>query len=751
VFSTAVSLTPDARAAFDDMMRRTQSEMLLWIMAVLYVPSFLLAGFSPELPDPEWAMSVAVVLCITISAAFLLRAQSHLWGAWALVCGCALTVFLTAGSLHVPNALALLALPTGLAALLICTPGGLVVAVLGSAVVLALPVPDDARLMALGGMWLALSLVWLARFPLTANFNWMWANTEQSYRLLDEAAEQRMQLRQTLDDLADANLQLTRLNRLAQGLRLAAEEARRAKSQFVANVSHELRTPLNMIIGFSELILRSPQVYGELPALLRADLAVIQRNSHHLSKLVDDVLDLSQVETGRMALSKERVALADLVEEAASAVRPLYEGKGLFLETFVENRMPTVLCDPTRIREVILNLLSNAGRFTERGGVSVRARREGDRAVVSVSDTGPGIAAGDAGRVFEPFEQLDLSIRRRHGGSGLGLSISKSFVGLHGGEMWLVSPAPDAPRVDGAGPGTAFCFSLPIEPPAHVDEGILRWLNPDWPLLQRTRRPVVAPPVVGPRYIVAEQGQGLVRLLRRYLHDAEVTQASDLAAATLAVADEPAQAVLLNEVSVGVALQRLTSNGNLPPGTPVIICSVPMAGEDSGRLGVSEYLVKPVSQDELLESVRRLVGLADGKKTVLIVEDEPDALQFFWRVLGAVGAGYHVLPAGNGRQALDLLHEEAVDVILLDLTLPEMDGFAFLAARHDDEALRKIPVVIASARDPAGQPIVTNALAVTLQGGLSLPQLLGCIERLSQFLSPAAAPADPGPPETPAG
>lgn len=746
--SNGAQLPSDARAAFDEMMRRTQSEMLLWLLAVLYVPGFLLAGFAPELPDPEWAMSIAVMLCVTVSAALLTRTASYLWGAWVLVCGCALTVFLAAGMLRLPGAWALLALPTGLATLLISTPGGLVVAVLGSAAVLALPVPDESRLMALSGMWLALALVWLARFPLTTNFHWMWANTERSYRLLDEAAEQRLQLRQALDDLADANLQLTRLNRLAQGLRLAAEEARRAKEQFVANVSHELRTPLNMIIGFSEMILRSPQVYGELPALLRADLAVILRNSQHLSKLVDDVLDLSQVETGRMALSKERVALAGLVEAAASAVRPLYEGKGLFLQTFVESGIPDVLCDPTRIREVILNLLSNAGRFTERGGVSLRAYRQEDRAVISVSDTGPGVAAGDAGRVFEPFEQLDLSIRRRHGGSGLGLSISKSFVELHGGEMWLVSPAPDAAQSDGTGPGTAFFFTLPLKPLTHVDEGVLRWLNPDWPLLQRTRRPVIAPPVVRPRFVVAEQGHGLTRLLRRYLQEVEVAQVPDLPAAALAVAREPAQAILLNAVSVGATLQRLTANGNLPPGTPVFICSTPLASDDPGHQGVSEYLVKPVSQDQLLESMSRLMGPADGKKTVLIVEDEPDARQLFWRVLGATGAGYRVLPAGNGQQALDLLHEEAVEAILLDLGLPEVDGFAFLAARHADEALRKIPVVIASARDPAGQPIVANALAVTLQGGLSLPQLLGCIERLSQLLSPVAMPADPGRSET---
>src|SRR6185503_18004148 len=199
---------------------------------------------------------------------------------------------------------------------------------------------------------------------------------------------------QALADLAQANLQMTRLNILAQGLRQAAEEARRAKEEFVANVSHELRTPLNMIIGFSETILQSPGAYGKkIPPALLADLMVIYRNAEHLSELINDVLDLSQVDAEKMALTKEQAQLGEIVEEATTAIRPLYTSKGLYLDVDIPENLPSIFCDRTRIREVLLNLLSNAGRFTERGGVHLRGWLKGNDVVVSVTDSGPGIAA----------------------------------------------------------------------------------------------------------------------------------------------------------------------------------------------------------------------------------------------------------------------------------------------------------------------------------------------------------------------
>jgi CheY-like chemotaxis protein len=477
------------------------------------------------------------------------------------------------------------------------------------------------------------------------------------------------------------------------------------------------------------MIVERPQAYGRgLPPALLSDLTVVLRNSRHLASLINDVLDLSQIEARQMALTKERVALPELIQEAVDAVRPLFESKSLYLQTALAPDLPLVSCDRTRIREVLLNLLSNAGRFTESGGVVVSAHKSGAEVVVSVADTGPGIAPGDADKVFQPFRQLDGTIRRRHGGSGLGLSISKSFVELHGGQMGLES-APDA--------GTTFFFSLPLETPASGEASAGRWLNPDWPFLERTRRSLAPLPQVRPRIVVLESGHALHRLLERYMDLAEVVPAASFDDALAALSAVPAHALLINEVSgrehVQDTLGRIAECGGLPYDAPAIICSVPGMPEAASALGVAAYLVKPVAAEALLATLESL-GVMAG--TIVVADDEPDARRLFWRMLSSAGRGYRVLTAANGREALDLLQAEHPAAVLLDLVMPELDGWQLLAARDADPTLRPIPFLITSARDPTGEPIVSDALTVTRGGGLSLPQLLSCIEAVTAILSP---------------
>jgi len=246
-----------------------------------------------------------------------------------------------------------------------------VVLVRGSEILSALLVTLVAASLAYSGardypMWglflatlLSLATAELVAWRLYEALDWSWSYYTRTQVLVAEARDRQGELNQTLKVLADRNLQLTRLNQLAQRLRQAADDARRAKEQFVANVSHELRTPLNMVLGFSEMITRSPEVYeAAIPPTLMADLSVIHRNAGHLSALIDDVLDLSQVEAGRMALSKEPLSMETLIEETAMLVRPLYELKGLDLTLGSSLDLPLVLCDRTRIRQVLLNWLT---------------------------------------------------------------------------------------------------------------------------------------------------------------------------------------------------------------------------------------------------------------------------------------------------------------------------------------------------------------------------------------------------------
>uniref|UniRef100_A0A7C4PKW6 Circadian input-output histidine kinase CikA n=1 Tax=Anaerolinea thermolimosa TaxID=229919 RepID=A0A7C4PKW6_9CHLR len=286
-----------------------------------------------------------------------------------------------------------------------------------------------------------------------SSLDWYIGSYRESRRYLEEARDQLLEINQVREDLVLANRELMRLTERLKAMTTVAELALRAKEEFVANVSHEFRTPLNMIIGFTETITRSPWLYGgKLPKKLLNDLLVIQRNGHHLLELVNDVLDLSQIEAGRMAITREWTDLKEVIQAAIEQVRPLFQAKALYLEAELPDGQAAVFCDATRIREVLINLLSNAGRLTERGGVQIRVMQSDEGYTVSVRDTGPGIRKEDLERIFEPFQQLDNSIRRKHSGSGLGLSICQKFIELHEGKLWVESEF---------GRGSTFYFSLP--------------------------------------------------------------------------------------------------------------------------------------------------------------------------------------------------------------------------------------------------------------------------------------------------
>ncbi len=734
-------------------LEEVRREACRWIALSLCPVGALLVLGAGSFRDPlHGAVLGGLTMAISLLA-WRLTYLSHWVGAWWLVAGCAAVNLLALQWYPLESVVLLLALPAGLATLLLGLRSGALVAAFLSLIMLGkaqllLPLPTSplrggTQIAALVATWGTLALVWISSQPVQRAIEWPWVSYERARRLLEEAREQRMELKQVQEDLYQANQELARLSDRLKAMAQAAEEARRVKEEFVANVSHELRTPLNMIIGFSEMITQAPQVYGaELPPALLADIAAIQRNSQHLASLVDDVLDLSQIEAGRMALSKEWASIQEIIEAAVSAVQPLFESKGLSLEIEVPPDLPALFCDSMRIRQVMLNLLSNAGRFTEKGGVQVRAWREGEDIVVSVADTGPGIALEDQERLFEPFQQLDGSIRRRHGGSGLGLSISKRFVEMHKGRMWLESEV---------GVGTTVYFSLPLSLPAPavlVGNEAARWFSFYHQYEPRTRRSKAPPPKPAPRFVLLERGETLQRLLGRYMEGVEFVSVRDMDEALRELSRSPAQALIVNDSALKQMPSWMGRLAHLPYGTPAVVCWVPGEDEAAQQLGVVRYLIKPVTRDALLSV---LEDLGRQVRTVLLVDDEPEALQLFARMLSSARRGYRVLRAPSGRRALDLLRERQPDVMILDLVMPGMNGFDVLREKSRDPVLRQIPVVVISARDPTGEPIVSNTLTITRSGGLSVRDLVTCIQAVSEVLSPSTRSDGQGRPEKPVG
>jgi signal transduction histidine kinase/CheY-like chemotaxis protein len=733
----ATASTPSWSAELDSLVEQLQRETIGLTIPGLFVIGIIALTAKDQFQNPYWGG----LLCISIFTLALIVVGIGRWNyaasAWTLVMGCLAIDWLTVASSGMASAIFLLIIPAGLATLAITRRAGVFVAVVCSLYLLAappalVPAAPVQRALAFLAVWCTVGMILLVLRPLLRATEMMWTGYERSLELLEQSRDYQQRLAETLSDLTDANTQMTQLNRLTQSLRQAAEDERRAKEQFVANVSHELRTPLNMIVGFAEMMLRTPETYGgQIPPSLLADLAVVLRNSQHLSSLIDDVLDLSQIQAGQLTLSKERVSLAEMIESAAVAVRPLFESKNLYLETEAMKDLPLVLCDRTRIREVMLNLMSNAGRFTERGGVRVKAWQEGNNVVVSVADTGPGIAEEDKDKLFQPFRQLDGTLRRRHGGSGLGLSISKNFVDLHDGKIWFESQK---------GVGTTLFFRLPISPLSPVPDTYTRWFNPHQEYEGRSRPTRLKPVAVAPRVVVVERGESLQRLFRRHVEGLEIASTGNLEDAFRELTRMPARALLVNTDKPDDILNRLYSSPGLPSGIPALVCSLPSDADAITALGVADYLTKPVSREALLAALEHL-----GKKieTVLVVDDEPDALQLFRRMLSTSSRRYRVYRASNGRQALELLRARHPDVLLLDLVMPEMDGHQLLAAKNLSPDLRDIPVVLVSAKDLIDQPLVSRALSVTLRDGLPFPQLLECLKSLSAILAPPPTAGGP--------
>ncbi|HLL75702.1 MAG TPA: response regulator [Pyrinomonadaceae bacterium] len=528
----------------------------------------------------------------------------------------------------------------------------------------------------------------------------------------------------------------TETRRLIEELREAnrrLEEFNRLKAEFVANMSHELRTPLTAIIGFAQLM--QMNVGGAQPLERPHAQAVerILRNGRHLLSLIDDVLDLSKIEVGRISVHPDYVDLVETVQSAFHELQSLANQKGLDYRLVVRDEFPVAYADPVRVRQIVINLLSNAIKFTTRGRVEAEMSRAGEgRWQFVVRDTGVGIRQEAVGLIFERFRQVDGSTTRQAGGVGLGLTIVQQIVRLLGGEIDVQSVY---------GEGSTFTVRLPLNTPraataGRMDEGARQAQG----VSARVAHPARADEVLGeaepdggrPLVLVIEDDPDAASLLSETLEGAgyrvRVAESGD---AGLELARDTGPAVItldimMPKVDGWSVLQSLRADDRTAR-IPVVICSIVDNRPLGYRLGASDYLVKPVSPERLVQSLRGVGATPDGGDSgyVLVVDDEQG---FRSLVLAALrGAGYAGRAAASGESALGMIRRELPRAILSDLIMPNgMSGFELVARLRADERTARIPVVLVTAKDvsPEDLRLVSGQIAdVIRKGDLLLPDL----------------------------
>jgi signal transduction histidine kinase/CheY-like chemotaxis protein len=567
---------------------------------------------------------------------------------------------------------------------------------------------------------LASLLTVIAAWALARNMavavDWSDKSHAEAWRKTEEARANRAELVQALKQLDHAYSSLRRANAALELAWKAADDAERAKSEFVTNISHELRTPLNLIIGFSEMMLTAPETYRvPLPPAYRGDLNAIYHSAGHLLTLTNDVIDLARVGMGRLALLREPVELAQVITDACTIVRQYVDAKGLSLRIDIQPALPLLHLDRLRIRQVLLNLLTNAARFTQRGGITVSAALDADgrQVLVQVADTGRGIAPDDLPKVFKEFYSSggdSTLVSREPGGVGLGLPLSRRFIELHGGEMGVDS------RLDA---GSTFWFRLPTLTSDGIGQSE-----------RRPAAPISGRPPADERLLVLVGADAPAReLLQRHLAGFRLLPAIDLQSAVSAAVETHALAIVTD--------LDVPSEQAVP--VPIFRLPLPHSERLAARLGAAAYLTKPVTRATLYHAITQV---AQSVRTILIVDDDPRFLRLLARMLRAApdGPGYTLLSAHNGREALAIMEATRPDLVLLDFIMSDLSGAETLAAMRAQPALAGVPVILISAQDQLKALFPLPGLcSIARADGFQLEEMLGLIEAVLAVLRPAAS------------
>jgi signal transduction histidine kinase/DNA-binding LacI/PurR family transcriptional regulator/AraC-like DNA-binding protein len=497
----------------------------------------------------------------------------------------------------------------------------------------------------------------------------------------------------------------------AQKARLQAEKADRVKTRLLANVSHELRTPLNLILGRTTDALKSPTPYGisPPPALLQ-DLRHIQSSAEHQLRVINDLLDLSRAEINELDLYLELIDPRPLLEDAFQSFSNQRAGNNITWHLELPERLPIINADPVRLRQILFNLLSNAIRFTEQGSITLGAEIYLPNLHLWVADTGVGIAKQDQDRIFEPFVTAEHDGQIK-GGIGLGLSITRWLVSLHGGKMALESQP---------GKGSLFHVYLPLP---NLKEGRPSPEIPGQPALVYVSG--AGTPATSLEELCSKQGLALVQVLPSADFEAILAQYSTAALAwDLSAASE----------AEWLVMRRLSGHPRL--------ASIPFIIYGGARSGLTITLVKPASGKPLLDALAAIYPV-QGKGPILIVDDDPEVVAFHQKIVREAFGERRILTAKNGKGALESMALEVPGLVLLDLKMPEMDGFEVLDRMRADPQLYLVPVIVLSNKQLTREDIkvLEKHTRVTLQtkGILSEEELAAALQR--ELFGPEGLPA----------
>ena len=539
-----------------------------------------------------------------------------------------------------------------------------------------------------------------------------------SHNFQDYAADQMNEARESRAELVLMSKQLQeyqeRLRVINRKLEIAfeqAEESRQAKARFAANVSHELRTPINLIVGFSEVIILAPELYDQpLPPGYHADIQAVYRNAMHLQNMINDVLDISQVEARQLAIVKEKGDLRHCVREAADMVADLIAKKGLDFQLDIPDTLPDLWFDPVRIRQILLNLLVNAIRFTSAGSITIAIDLDERDAVTSVIDTGIGLDKADIARVFDEFFRVTGDDALGETGSGLGLTLSRELIRLHGGAMSVSSPGVP-------GLGSTFSFSLP------TTKNLVAQM-PSTSAFAESAAPEK-------RIMIVDPDEAVTAFFTRYLKSQTVATCHDEDEALRALREFEPNVLLLAQ---GHRYQRLRQKiAQNYPALNLITLPMPSGRATIRQRGVTDYLVKPVSRAMLLKV---LAQFGDDLRSIMIIDDNRDILRLFERTLHSLDADYTIRAADNGLTGLALMRAQPPDLLLLDVLMPAMDGFAVIETMQGDDNLASIPIVLISAKGASESitPEITGEITLHRHTGYSPIELVACVQALSDSL-----------------